>query len=171
MLAIARSHGIQPEQIQNWRQNRDKILLTYEKKKHIARSWPSSIGHLEEQVIGWGLGMRSKGVKISYKSLQVKACQIDEGFRNLPRQLQYHQIRRLAISNCLVERRITHQSQKFHQEALDEALEWLLEVRPILHGPTIRKSYIRLQQGISQLSACTSPLQEHTHHQIDMHLQ
>ena len=47
------------------------------------------ITHLEEQIIGYGLDLRARGLEITYITLQVCACQIDEDFRKKNKFEQY----------------------------------------------------------------------------------
>ena len=98
-----------------------KLASTKRSKKTLSRGRTSQITHLEEQIIGYGLDLRARGLKISYISLQVRACQLDDDFRQKNKSLQYQQIRRLAIANGLYPRRMTtHVSQQELPETMAE---------------------------------------------------
>ena len=112
LKSIARDFGVEPVQIRRWRKNKMKLANTKRSKKTLSRGRRSEITHLEEQIIGYGLDLRARGLEISYITLQVRACQIDEDFRQKNKTEQYQQIRRLAIANCLVPRRTTHVGQQ-----------------------------------------------------------
>lgn len=142
LRAVARSHGVQPVQIRNWRRQRNVLSASSKTKRSISKGRPSTIKHLEERIIGWALEMRQRGVPIKYKHLQIKACREDDNFRGKTTQQQYHMIRRLCKANCLVPRRGTHQAQEQPQVAIDEALEWLLETRPVVSAPNVDRKYI-----------------------------
>ena len=142
LRAVARSHGVQPVQIRNWRRQRNVLSASSKTKRSISKGRPSTIKHLEERIIGWALEMRQRGVPIKYKHLQIKACREDDNFRAKTTQQQYHMIRRLCQANCLVPRRGTHQAQEQPQVAIDEALEWLLETRPVVSAPNVDRKYI-----------------------------
>ena len=97
LKSIARDFGVQPVQIRRWRKNKMKLANTKHSKKTLSHSRRSEITHLEEQIIGYGLDLCARGLEISYITLQVRACQIDEQFRQKNKTEQYQQIRRLAI--------------------------------------------------------------------------
>src|SRR5210317_1818550 len=128
LRSIARNLGIFPEQLRRWNQARDRLASTLTRKKSIHRGRASLIKHLEEQIIGYALDHRALGVSAGYKLLQIKACQLSEDFRNKSIVQQYHIVRRLAISNCLVDRVVTYQSQRRPEDMIEAAQEWLATV-------------------------------------------
>jgi transposase-like protein len=142
LKSVARSHGVQPAQIRSWRKVREKLKLLNPKARSIARGRPSSIKHLEEQIIGWGIEMRELGVGISYRHLQLKACRADANFAQKTQTQQYQVIRTLCRQNKWVCRRKTHVAQDNPQVGIDKAKEWLLEIRPLLSVPTVNKTYV-----------------------------
>ena len=95
-----------------------KVANTKRSKKTLSCGRRSEITHLEEQIIGYGLDLRARGLDITYITLQVRACQIDEVFRQKNKTEQYQQTRRLAIANCLVPRRTTHVGQQDPNETM-----------------------------------------------------
>jgi len=142
LKAVARSHGVQPCQIRYWRKRKAKLDVTTSTKRTTGKGRPSSIKHLEDQVIGWALEMRQFGVGLSYRHLQLKACRADAEFAQKSKTQQYQMIRRLCAANCLVPRRKTHVAQENPQVAIDCAKEWLMAIRPLFNVPQVDKKYI-----------------------------
>jgi hypothetical protein len=142
LKSVARSHGVEPVQIRRWRAMRTKLEMTKGKARSVSRGRPSSIKHLEDQIIGWALEMRHAGVGLTYNHLVLKAIRVDPDFARKPRQQQYHLVRRLCRQNCLVQRVSTHTAQDHPQVTIDRATEWLQVIRPIVNGPTMNQQYI-----------------------------
>ena len=132
LRAVARSHGVQGNQIRRWKANRWQLESMKYTSKTMHKGRKSQIKHLEERIITWALEMRGAGVGITYSHLLIKGARVDDDFATKTREQQYNMIRRLCIANCLVCRRKTHQAQKHTQEAYDTALQWLVEIRPLL---------------------------------------
>jgi hypothetical protein len=86
--------------------------------------------------------MRHIGVGISYRHLQIKAARVDENFRAKSPTQQYQLIRTLCRQNQLVQRRKTHVAQDNPQVAIDRALEWFQETRPLLSVANVDKKYV-----------------------------
>lgn len=142
LKSVARSHGVSPSQIRRWEKQRQTLKSCKPAARSTSKGRPSSIRHLEEQVIAWGLDMHSTGVKINYRQLQLKACAADPEFAAKPQHVQYQQIRRLCHQNKLAQHRKTQVSQDTPQEAQDDAREWLLSIRPLLAAPNVQKAYV-----------------------------
>ncbi|KAG7344129.1 DDE superfamily endonuclease [Nitzschia inconspicua] len=142
LKSVARSHGVDPAQLRRWRRDREKLEMSSKGNKTLGKGRKSSITHLEELIIGWALELREVGIGISYSRLQVRACQVDENFRSKPKEQQYHTIRRLCMSNELVVRRGTNVAQDPPQQAIDQAREWLEEIRPFISVPDLAQIYI-----------------------------
>jgi transposase-like protein len=142
LKSVARSHGVQPVQIRNWVKVRERLSLSKPKARSIAKGRPSSIKHLEEQIIGWALDMRYLGVGLSFRHLQLKACRADLVFRQKTKTAQYQMIRRLCASNCVVRRRKTHVSQEQVEAAKERATTWLTDTRLTLSVPEVNKTYV-----------------------------
>ena len=51
-----------------------KLASTKRSKKTLSRGRRSEITRLEEQIIGYGLDLRARGLEITYITLQVRAC-------------------------------------------------------------------------------------------------
>ena len=132
LRSVAKAVGVQPAQIRDWRCKKATIQSLPCKKKLISRGNPSTIKHLEEQVIGWALDQRADGIPLTYGILQIKAAQLDKAFRARLDHLQYNMICSLCQANKMVVHCITHQSQQNQQESIDEALEFLNIERPIV---------------------------------------
>src|SRR5210317_1032407 len=128
LKSIAWNLGVEPAQLRRWNQVRDRLASTLTRKKSIHRGRTSVIKHLEEQIIGYALVQQALGVSVSYKLLQIKACQLSEDFRNKLIVQQHHIVRRLAISNCLVDCVVTYQSQRRPEDMIEAAQEWLATV-------------------------------------------
>jgi len=142
LKAVAKSHGVQPVQIQNWRKVQAKLQAAPKRNRSLATGQKSSITYLEDAIIGWHFEMRQAGLAMSYRRLMIKASAVDADFRAKKKQSQYQLIRRLCAANELVYRKVTHQAQTRTEESLEEAKEWLLEVRPILQAPNVEKTYV-----------------------------
>ncbi|KAG7344198.1 DDE superfamily endonuclease [Nitzschia inconspicua] len=142
LKSVARSHGVDPSQLRKWRKNREKLEMSSKGNKSLGKGKKSSITHLEELIIGWAHELREVGIGISYCRLQVRACQVDENFRSKPKVQQYHMIRRLCMSNGLVVRRGTNVAKDPPQQAIDQAREWLQEIRPVISVPNLAQKYI-----------------------------
>ena len=139
---IAASHGVDPVQIRRWRKQKDSLEYHKQRKSLPGRGRKSSIKHLEHVIIGWALELRALGVQLRFKHLMIKAAAIDAEFRAKPINQQYQTIRRLARSNCLINRRITHRSQRDSMADEDDALRWLEEIRGPVNAPNQDKAYV-----------------------------
>ena len=142
LKSIARIHNVQPVQLRKWKQKKVELSQTLKTKKSIHPGRTSAIKHLENAIIGWVLDMRAEGVPLNYNILVVKACQMDEEFRRKSWNQQYDAIRLLCRANCIVRRCKTTTAQRRPQETVDEALQWLTIMRPIVVAPEVDRSFI-----------------------------
>ena len=141
--SVAREHALEPSQLRWWLEKRPQLLVAKNKRmKTLHRGRKSTIKDLEDNLIGWGLDQRQAGFPVRFRSLQLRACQIDANFCALDFRVQYERIRRLCVVNCLVTRRKTSQAQQHPQEMVDQALGWLADVRPLLNLPGTNRQYV-----------------------------
>lgn len=142
LASIARSHGIQPVQIRNWRKKISRIAATKRTKKTISCGKHGRLKQFEAEIIGWGLELQENGTDFSYVHLVKKAITLDPSLAELSKRAQYQVVRRLCIRNCLVKRRTTHMSQRHPQETVDISLQWLEVMRPIFSAPEVVQKYV-----------------------------
>ena len=153
LKSVARSYGLDPSQIRKWRAKRLELTQTKTKAKTLGKGRPSSIKHLEDRIVGWALDMRARGVPLKYRELQVRAARLDPNFAELTMSKQYHQIRRLCAANCLVLREKTHTAQRHPDDEVEQALGWLVVVRPILAAANINQRFV---MNMDQVPVCLS---------------
>ena len=142
LKSIARLHGVQPNQLRDWRRNRAKLSSTLVKKRSSSGGRVGILKPFEEHLIGYALDQRAHGIFVTYGGLVVRACQLFPEFQDKPEALRYAIVRRLAIANCLVDRAITHISQRRMQDMIEEAQEWLTVVRPIVQAPNVQQRFV-----------------------------
>ena len=143
LKSVARSHGVQPSQIRRWKANKDKLSRAKNSKKTVASGRKPSFLHLEDELMGWAFALRDEGKPVKYSHIQLEACKMDDSFKDKTIQQQYHIIRRLCVRNCFVVRQATHKAQEHPQKSVDEAIEWLQNVRPIVAAvPVAHRAYI-----------------------------
>lgn len=142
LKSVARLHNVMPSQLREWRRNRAKLSSTLTKKKSCGTGNAGFLKEFEEHIIGYALDQRALGIPVTYKLLQVKACQFSPDFRQKSDDQQYHTVRRLAINNCLVDRAVTHTSQRRPDDVTEEAREWLEIIRPIVSAPNVERKFI-----------------------------
>lgn len=142
LKAIARSYGLQTNQIRSWRQKVGQLVQTKKSKKSLCRGAPGRLHAFEEEIVGWILQYREAGVPLAYKHVVLKAIELNPNFDELSEAVQYHTIRRLCIRNCIVVRRVTHTAQVHPQETVDQALQWLQIMRPIVSAPGVDQALV-----------------------------
>ena len=140
---IAASHGVDPVQIRRWKKQKDALEYNNKQRKTLpGRGRKSCVKHLEQEIVGWTLELRALGLEMRFKHLMVKAAAVDDDFRARPRSQQYQIIRRLAKSNCLTNRRVTHRSQRDSISDREDALRWLRDIRVPVNAPNQDRAYV-----------------------------
>ena len=98
----------------------------------------------EEPIIAWILEMREQGVPLCYRHVVLsRAIQVHPTFAELVSETgaQYQAVRRLCMKNCvgLCRVLVTHTSQVHPQETIDQSLQWLQHIGPMVLAPGVGK--------------------------------
>jgi hypothetical protein len=142
LKSIARSHNVQPVQIRKWKRQLNHLTAKKKSKKSISSGRPGRLKDFEEEIMGWAFQKRDAVIPLQYRNLIIKACELNDDFRNFRFIQQYHTIRRLCVRNCFVIRRVTHTSQAHPQETIDQALQFIAVMRPIVSAPNMEQKWI-----------------------------
>ena len=71
LSSIDRSHKVQAVQIRKWRKQRDELVEATKSHKALCKGRPSTIKHMEDNVIGWGLDLRADDLGFNYTDIQI----------------------------------------------------------------------------------------------------
>ncbi len=143
LRSICRDFTIQPNQLRHWRRDVEKLSHTKKNKKSLHKGRGGYLNNVEEPVVEWILDMREQGFPLSYRNIILKAKEVgDEAFRLLTFPQQYNVVRLLCIKNSVTIRRVTHTSQADPQETIDQALQWIEYIRPIVSAPGVARKWV-----------------------------
>lgn len=137
LKAIARTHGVQPQQVKRWA----KSLVSLKQK---ARGEPlstttgsgrkSSLFAMRDDLLQWIFELRQDGMAVSSRMVIIRVCQADNTFRRKNRDTQYGIVRRFLRTNKVVIRRSTHEAQSAPAKKQGEALEYIARIQPIVNA-------------------------------------
>ena len=142
LRSVARSFDVEPTQIRKWRAKVVQLAQTKRSKKSLATGRKGRLKDHEEELMEWAFSLRHDGVPLGYSRMVTKAIEICDGFGNLTKSQQYHTVRRFCLSNCFLQRRFTHTSQRLPQETEEDSLQWLQVMRPIVGAPNVQKKFV-----------------------------
>ena len=91
---------------------------------------PSSIKAIGAELVRFVFELREQGMPVSTRMVVLKAGQVDATFRRKKEQTKYGIIRRFLISNRIVVRVKTHESQKHPRETVEEATSFVDRMVP-----------------------------------------
>ena len=142
LKSVCRSYAIQPHQLREWRGKTNALTQVRKNLKSLHTGLKGRLHNFEEPIIAWVLELREHGVPLTYKHVILRAIQVDPTFAELSAESQYHAVRRLCMKNCVGLRRVTHTSQVHPQETAEQALQWIVTMRPIVSAPNVGKQWI-----------------------------
>jgi hypothetical protein len=142
LRSAARLFNVEPTQIRKWRAKVVQLAQTKRSKKSLATGRKGRLKDHEEELMEWAFSLRHDGVPLGYSRMVTKAIEICDGFGNLTKSQQYHTVRRFCLSNCFLQRRFTHTSQRLPQETEEDSLQWLQVMRPIVGAPNVQKKFV-----------------------------
>ena len=128
-------HQIQPSQYRRWKKVEEEMKVASNQKAvtlHTGKA--SSIVDIEEDLLEWFWGIREKGMSVSHKMLQIEASKRCNVFRRKTEWSKVKTIERYVRKNDLVMRSTTRKSQATPQQAKQEALDFILSMRPRVMG-------------------------------------
>ena len=144
--SIARKFGVDTAQLRRWKAQKP-LFESYNMRRRgtkltIHRGNKCSFDDIEEELLSFIFEQRETGIPVSIRMVNTKASQLHSGFRAKSRRAKDSAIRRFVSAHGLVHRVHTHQSQKRMEEVYDTAKDWLVNIRPMLLGPTRDKRFI-----------------------------
>jgi transposase-like protein len=138
LKAIARTHGVQPQQVKRWAKSLESL-------KQKARGEPLStttgagrksyLSPIRDDLLQWIFELRQDGMAVSSRMVIIRVCQGDNTFRRKSRDNQYGIVRRFLRTNKVVIRRATHEAQSAPAKKIAEALEHIARIQPIVNAP------------------------------------
>jgi DDE superfamily endonuclease len=97
---------------------------------------------IEADLLRFIFELREQGMGVTTTMVILKAASLNRSFREKSRQAQYHAARRFILTNGLVHRMATHESQRDPRETAAEALDFIATIRPRLSQPCRHQDYI-----------------------------
>ena len=110
--------------------------------KSMSKGRPSSIKAIELELLEWVLCLRHEGMPVSMNMVVVRGSQLLENFRRKNYRTRYQIVRRFLKSKNMVVRSSTHEAQRAPQEMKDDAIKFLVRVRPLLTCCNRDKNFI-----------------------------
>jgi hypothetical protein len=143
LRSICRDFTIQPNQLRDWRRDAEKLSHVKKTKKSLHKGRRGHLCEYEEPIVEWILDMREQGFPLSYRNIVLKAKEVgDDTFRQLGFTQQYNVVIRLCMKNSVTIRRVTHTSQVDPQETIDQSLQWIEYIRPIVNAPGVARKWV-----------------------------
>ena len=128
--SLCRYHKIQVKQLKQWKQAFQENPCP--SRRSTAKSFhpgqPSTIQHLEQEILSWFEERTSVGLPTCINMVVVHLCKIDNEFRRKSKAAQTQSVRRVLLRHNIVYRKITHESQRPPQETALTASEFIHSV-------------------------------------------
>jgi hypothetical protein len=143
LRAICRCLDVQPSQARRWKRLREKLMQPH--KGHCASvntGQPSMLAPIKEELLRWFNEKRDQGIMLSTRLVSLQACRLSADFRRKSTRAKDQTVRRLLASNRIVIRAVTHTGQRAPQEVVDQALDFIRDIREKVVGMNRSLKYI-----------------------------
>jgi uncharacterized membrane protein YfbV (UPF0208 family) len=144
LRAICRCRGIQPSQARRWKRLRDQLTQPQKgNRASVHTGKPSLLAPIEEELLMWFNEKRDQGIMLSNRLVVLQACRLSPDFRRgRSMRAKYQAVRRLLVSNRIVIRAVTHTGQRAPQEVVNQALDFIRDIREKVVGVNRSLKYI-----------------------------
>ena len=137
--AFCREKDVDPAQLRRWTKNIVKYKqamenTTKKRAKLVATvGRRSTLSNIRVELLKYVDAHENTGRTISIRRLAIHARKLDKSLRRMKRYALFARLRRFCVSNGVVIRRKTHQSQEDPRKKVEIATAFLLSTRPRLH--------------------------------------
>ena len=136
MRSLCREHNIQVVQYKNWKdqlENRNPKDTCWGAMT-IHKGRPSSLSHLEDDIMTWFCERKNYGLATTINMCVVHLCSINDEFRRKTKRAQIQAVCRILRKNAIVYRCVTHTLQRKPEDTKTSALEFVSTIIPRMIG-------------------------------------
>lgn len=145
-IDACRKHCILPSSYSRWKKNKDMLKASRNKKGgtkatlHPGFTSPL-MSSLKDALLSFFKTYRDQGLPVSYQMLMGKASSESDDFKAKSYMAQYHSVKRFAVTNHLVIRTGTHESQKHPEAAQQDGKDFIIYIVPKIRQPNRHKEW------------------------------
>ena len=122
---ICRELGIQASQFRRWKLATDRLQKCNPNARSVCKGRRSCLFDIDDTLLQWIFELRQQGMAVSYRMLELKACELLPAFCHKTATSKRFAVYRFGHAHRFVIRLKTHESQRPPAEMIAEAKDFV----------------------------------------------